>query len=296
MSKILNLPPWVTPACTFNNTTSLPLLLLQALESVGSIKMLLRKGDTMSGAIERAQSYFLVCAVVSKTVGYIIGPKMLHDGHGDDTDTNTYSTHDHVEADGDHRSQEQIDEETSLLPERAQKARDRFGRNAKRWGGYISSFFPQGVKKELLAPFESPSADVTILCACTGAIIGLVPQLHKAFFNHYMEGGVLNAWLTSSIKNIGMLFTTLQIFIVGCKLGVSFERMKGSTDSGRIPVMAIVVIFLMRLVIWPAYVISLMVQHESVLLLIDSESVSLLSMAWPEIRTLCETIPFFGSV
>lgn len=199
----------------------------------------------MHDAIERAQSYFLVCAVVSKTIGYVVGPKMLNEK---DSDAYLEAGDEPDEPD----SQEQVNEETSLLPERAQIARHEVGNRMKHWGGYISSFFPTGVKKELMAPFESPSADVTILCALIGAAIGLVPPLHKAFFNHYMEGGVLNAWLTSSVKNIGMLFTTLQIFIVGCKLGVSFERMRASGDSGKIPVMAIVVIFLIRLVIWPA--------------------------------------------
>lgn len=203
----------------------------------------------MRDAIERAQSYFLVCAVVSKTIGYVVGPKMLHHNDG-----NSYLDHDGDEPEGQRepRTQEQIDEETSLLPEGAQVARHKVGRSMRNWGEYISSFFPTRMKKELMAPFESPSADVTIICALTGAVIGLVPPLHKAFFDHYMEGGILNAWLTSSIKNIGMLFTTLQIFIVGCKLGVSFERMRASSDSGRIPVMAIVVIFLVRLILWPA--------------------------------------------
>lgn len=34
ISKTLSLPAWVIPACAFNNTTSLPLLLLQSLESL----------------------------------------------------------------------------------------------------------------------------------------------------------------------------------------------------------------------------------------------------------------------
>ena len=205
----------------------------------------------MHNATERAQSYFLVCAVVSKTIGYIVGPRML-DGEGE-----AYleeHQHDEPEERDGSRSQEQIDEETSLLPERAQVARNKVGNRMKTFGGYISSFFPTKVKRELMAAFDSPSADVTILCALIGVVIGLVPPLHKVFFNHYMDGGYLNAWLTSSIKNIGVLFTSLQIFVVGCKLGVSFERMRASSDSGRIPVMAIVTIFLIRLIIWPAYV------------------------------------------
>lgn len=204
----------------------------------------------MSDAVERAQSYFLVCAVVSKTIGYVVGPKMLcqEDGGGSEAVDEV----DEEEEEESVSNEDHFDEETSLLPRRAQKARDGLENRLKHWARHILSLLPRRFKKELMAPFESPSADMTILCALTGVTLGLVPPLHRAFFNHYTDGGIFNAWLTSSIKNIGMLFTTLQIFAVGCKLGVSFERMRASNESGRIPLAAIVTIFLIRLVIWPA--------------------------------------------
>ncbi|GMG32803.1 unnamed protein product [Aspergillus oryzae] len=252
VSKGLKLPPWVTPACAFNNTTSLPLLLLQSLESVGSLKPIIKDGDTESKAISRAQSYFLLCAVVSKTIGYAVGPKLLQDGN---ESTNTEDQ----EADGtDPETQNgttehgQVDEETSLLPQRAQKARRNISNSIRHGAQRISSMLPKRIRQRLMAPFESPFADVAIGCTIIGVILGLVPQLHKAFFNKYEDGGIFNAWLTSSVKNIGKLFTTFQIFVVGCKLGVSFEKMKTSGDSGRMPLKAIGTIFLVRLVIWPA--------------------------------------------
>jgi len=48
----------------FNNTSSLPFLLTQSLDSAGLLDRLLLKGGSTSDAISRAQSYFLVCAVV----------------------------------------------------------------------------------------------------------------------------------------------------------------------------------------------------------------------------------------
>ncbi|KAL5693573.1 hypothetical protein EMGR_004589 [Emarellia grisea] len=260
VSRGLGLPVWVTPACAFNNTTSLPLLLLQSLESVGSLKLIIPEGDSMSGAITRAQSYFLLCAVVSKTIGYAVGPKMLQNGNNQDegrdaqdTDAEAGQSNNGDYADND----EEASEETSLLPERVQKARRKVTGKFRRVGRWVSSFLPERVKQELMAPFESPFADVAILCTIIGAALGLVPQLHRAFFRPYEEGGIFNAWLTSSVKNIGKLFTTLQIFVVGGKLGASFQRMKASGNSGEIPKKAIVTIFLVRLVIWPAISISL---------------------------------------
>ncbi|KAH1277824.1 hypothetical protein KXV36_005282 [Aspergillus fumigatus] len=250
VSRGLGLPVWVTPACAFNNTTSLPLLLLQSLESVGSLKLIIPEGDSMSGAITRAQSYFLLCAVVSKTIGYAVGPKMLQNGNNQDegrdaqdTDAEAGQSNNGDYADND----EEASEETSLLPERVQKARRKVTGKFRRVGRWVSSFLPERVKQELMAPFESPFADVAILCTIIGAALGLVPQLHRAFFRPYEEGGIFNAWLTSSVKNIGKLFTTLQIFV----------RMKASGNSGEIPKKAIVTIFLVRLVIWPAISISL---------------------------------------
>ncbi|KAH2978724.1 hypothetical protein KXV25_004271, partial [Aspergillus fumigatus] len=260
VSRGLGLPVWVTPACAFNNTTSLPLLLLQSLESVGSLKLIIPEGDSMSGAITRAQSYFLLCAVVSKTIGYAVGPKMLQNGNNQDegrdaqdTDAEAGQSNNGDYADND----EEASEETSLLPERVQKARRKVTGKFRRVGRWVSSFLPERVKQELMAPFESPFADVAILCTIIGAALGLVPQLHRAFFRPYEEGGIFNAWLTSSVKNIGKLFTTLQIFVVGGKLGASFQRMKASGNSGEIPKKAIVTILLVRLVIWPAISISL---------------------------------------
>lgn len=73
----MRLPTWVTPAVAFNNTSSLPLLLLQTLQSTGSLKLITMPGQSESDCMNRAQSYFLVCAVVSNTIAYAIGPKLL---------------------------------------------------------------------------------------------------------------------------------------------------------------------------------------------------------------------------
>lgn len=93
------------------------------------------------------------------------------------------------------------------------------------------------------------------MCTVTGVVLGLVPKLHRAFFSPYEDGGIFNAWLISSIENMGTLFTSLQVFLVGCKLGVSFERMKRSENSGRVPVRAVLIVFFVRLILWPVYVL-----------------------------------------
>ncbi|KAL4773458.1 auxin efflux carrier [Aspergillus nidulans var. acristatus] len=270
-SKLLRLPDWVTPASAFNNTTSLPLLLLQSLEGVGSLKVIVKDGESISDAVARAQSYFLLCGVISKTIGYVVGPTMLTseqnerdggDDNGRDEDAHYDYSDPYVDA---------ADEESPLLNShgRIQKSQDTSTVSGKirRWTKKAVFVFPKYLWQKIFKP-DTPMADIAIICTLIGSVLGLVPQLHKAFFNSYEDGGIFNAWLTSSIKNIGKLFTTLQIFVVGCELGVSFEKMKkdangdGDGDgtggqSSNPGWKEILTIFLIRLVIWPALSISI---------------------------------------
>ncbi|KAJ5731624.1 uncharacterized protein N7483_006132 [Penicillium malachiteum] len=280
ISRMFNLPQWVKPACSFNNTTSLPLLLLDALDSVGSLRLILRKGETTSEEIDRAQSYFLVCAVISKTIAYVVGPRMLQDhksisippSSGYEPESNL-NDRNHTEESQD----ELLTETTSLLPQLTQPRIRTLKAHIKRYKSRLSSLLPTRMKQNFMASFGSPFADVVICCTLLGAILGLVPTLHRAFFARDEDGGIFHAWLTTSIRNLGRLFTTLQIFLVGCKLGVTIERMilerrgqrNGSRDettaeyserdgsSGRIPVRSMVFIFIFRLVLWPAVSISM---------------------------------------
>lgn len=257
VTKLLKLPPWVTPACAFNNTTSLPLLLLRSLKSAGILDMITPEGQSTDEAIDRAQSYFLVCAVTTKTISYAVGPRMLRDIKDEDQRDQEPDERDRDEGrNGEQQqqerrpSEEEIDEQTSLLPAPAQKLRHQVSSPIKRVARYVYSFFPERVKQELTS-VDTGFVDVAMVCTLTGVVLGLVPKLHRAFFNPNNQGGIFNAWLTSSMENLGKLFTSLQIFMVGCKLGVSFERMKRSKNSGKIPVRAILTVFIIRLIIWP---------------------------------------------
>ncbi|KAJ5621041.1 Auxin efflux carrier [Penicillium lagena] len=255
VSRLFKLPQWVTPTCSFNNPISHQLFLLESLKSVGSLRVILHDGESMSEAIDRAQSYFLVCTVIAKSTAYAFGPKMLHDSV--DSNSNLGDPEERHRAVSIPEEDEQLTERTSLLPRRVQTARVVAGRRLQHCSKWIGSFFPHRVKQELMAPFGSPFVDVVIGCTLIGAVLGLVPALHRAFFFPEEEGGMFSVWLTSSVRHLGQLFTTLQIFMVGCKLGVSFEQMIASGDSGRTPVKAIAIVFLLQLVLWPAMSISL---------------------------------------
>lgn len=238
ISYLLRLPPWVTPACVFNNTTSLPLLLLQSLQSAGSLRPLAAAAagpdadddKATEEGLQRAQSYFLVFAVTTKTISYAVGPRLLRDTDDSSTTSSQPTTTDDEEDEP--NDDGQPTERTSLLPLAHAKR--------PRWLRRLRSHLP------------SAAIDATVMCTLLGVLLGLVPALHRAFFASSDDGGSFNAWLTTSISNMGRLFPSLQVILVGGKLGVSFERMARHMSSGRVPARAVLVVVLIRLVLWPA--------------------------------------------
>ncbi|OJJ98524.1 hypothetical protein ASPACDRAFT_1857777 [Aspergillus aculeatus ATCC 16872] len=244
--RVLRLPAWVTAACAFNNTTALPLLLIQSLESTGSLKRLLKEGDSVSDAVDRSQSYLLICAVVSNLLTYVVGPKLLQQADADSDDAEG----------GEGGEEDGADEQSPLLPASVRRTGAQIRGKSRAACAPLLRLLPDKLKEEALS-FDSPTVLNMLLGLFLGGLLGLTPPLHRAFFNKNEDGGIFNAWLVLSIKNIGKLFTTLQLFIVGGKLGVSFQNIQRSAKSGHVPWRAVVFVFLVRFVLWPAISISL---------------------------------------
>jgi len=101
--------------------------------------------------------------------------------------------------------------------------------------------------------FISPPA----VGAVIGVIIGLVPALHQVFFADTENGGYFNAWLTTSLKNIGELFVALQVIVVGVKLTSSLRKMRRGEGSGSLPWKTAITILFIRFVLWPVISITL---------------------------------------
>ncbi|KAL5325577.1 hypothetical protein ACEPPN_006705 [Leptodophora sp. 'Broadleaf-Isolate-01'] len=96
-----------------------------------------------------------------------------------------------------------------------------------------------------------------LIGAVLGAIIGLVPSLHRAFFADTQDGGIFTAWLTASLKNVGGLFVPLPVVVAGVSL---YGSMKGtsSVDEGRrgrgregTPISTTLFVLVVRFVVWP---------------------------------------------
>ncbi|KAL1626771.1 hypothetical protein SLS56_006673 [Neofusicoccum ribis] len=276
-TRIFKFPAWVTPAIAFNNTTSLPLLLVQSLSTTGVLASL----DGSDDVIERAKSYFLVNAIVSNSLTFALGPRMLNGQEEDapedgeskgkgtpDSESDASDTENGVpvieateDVEGgriratqqpgpdDEGESERVTEETSLLPDPILRRGRKAGRKAYKKGARHFSRLPAWAQSAL--SFAYQFANAPVLGALAGVVIGLTPALHRVFFAPPDQGGFLKAWLTSSLKNIGDLFAALQVIVVGVKLCASMRKQKAGQESGDVPWLPFAIITAVRFVIWP---------------------------------------------
>lgn len=253
--RLFKFPAWVKLAIAFNNTTSLPLLLIKSLNTTGILESILLDGDSASSALERAESYFLINAMVSNSLTFALGPRLLRPSDEDAPDEGDDDQNSEGEEDGGENGEMErgpdglIDEETTLLPNRVAchtNVMERRGyRKIERWLEKLPPWAQD------LVQFLYQFANAPLLGSIGGAIIGLTPPLHRLFFNKSDEGGYLNAWLTSAIKNIGDLFPSLQIIVVGVKLRQSLLKMKAGEESGSVSKSSLAFVSFVRLILWP---------------------------------------------
>lgn len=270
LKRMFKFPAWTIPAICFNNTTALPLLLLQSLETSGVLSGLtMGNGDSVSNAVSRAKSYFLVSAMVGNSLTFAVGPKLLDDEETPDSyeedqeaqkkksqqDGNEESDEEHENPTNDsgrtaEEQEEHATETTTLLPDHiADPGAEFVGRVTETVSKYWARC-PAVVRKPL--DFMSCFLNAPLIGAIIGAGLGLAPPLHKAFFAEPADGGIFKAWLTASVKNVGELFPALQLVVVGAKLSGSLLKMKKGEESGKVKLMPVLSIFFIRFIMWPA--------------------------------------------
>ena len=253
-TRIFDLPNWTTPALAFNNTTSLPLLLIQSLKQTGILSTILMDGDSASDVIERAESYFLINAMISNSLTFALGPRLLKPSDEDaPEDDKEQEDDDSVSEEGESGMERGpdgiIDEETTLLPEHHVRDANRVGRRGYKKGRKYWERLPPWAQEALDLVYQF--ANAPLIGALVGAFIGLIPPLHRIFFNQSNKGGWLNASLTTSIKNIGDLFASTQIIVVGVKLSQSLRKMRKGEESGPVSKTSLLFVAIMRFFIWP---------------------------------------------
>lgn len=262
--KFFKLPSWTTPACSFNNTTSLPLLLVQSLAVTGLLDSI--SGGNVDQAVERSKSYFIINSMLSNGLTFAIGPKLLNDEPtGEGKMDNSTRRNQHRSYYSDNFSSDDIDchteegdgETTHLLPSKIQtplsSTYDKISMRMNTWFHKLPSTV------QAILSFLISMANAPLVGAVLALVIGLIPPLHKAMFNDMQAGGWLKAWLTSSLKHVGELFTALQMFVVGTKLSTSNyqEMVEGEVEETRVPRRSLAVIYLWRFILMPIASISI---------------------------------------
>ncbi|KAI4204104.1 MAG: hypothetical protein LQ346_001680 [Caloplaca aetnensis] len=208
-----------------------------SLQSTGILKTLLMSDtDTPDDALNRAKSYFLVCAIVSNSLTFSLGPRLLDHEEAPDPDQYEGKNQPQIEdrsvtAEQDpHEGQanghvnEEATENTSLLPEYVVRRGEEVQEISNRHGKHVWHQLSPRTRSllDLLYAF----LNAPLIGAIIGATIGLAPPLHQAFFNEPQQGGFFKAWLTSCIENVGSLFAALQVVVVGVKLSKCLRKMK----------------------------------------------------------------------
>lgn len=255
-TRLFKLPKWVTPAIAFNNTTSLPLLLVQALGSTGALSQLLRSpDDTVSESVDRARSYLLVSSIIGNSLTFGFGGDLLgaHDEDPreelDQTLRNGSEQNTDMESEDGGGPEEQPDEQTSLLPVSVVHYRKRVSASGYQTATKVWDCLPAAIQTSIarVTRFISPP----IFGAALGTIIGLTPPLKHVFFADPQDGGYFKAWLTSSIKNLGELFVTLQVIVVGVKLALGIRGARTGDSTGHLPRPSVFFVLFIRFVFWP---------------------------------------------
>ncbi|KAF7350409.1 Auxin efflux carrier superfamily [Mycena venus] len=279
------MPDWTTAALMFNNTTSYPLLLIAALDETGILSSLIVTDESTSAAIGRAKSYFLVFATVSSCLTFAVGPRLIDSEHApepvEDKDSSVTGV-DELDHESEAGRDDGATERTRLLDHHdARSTSIQFNEPYRH-----NSFFPSTRKPSASAPrantshhnrrpalmpkkrwaslsprtqwwivFISDFFNAPLLGAIIGAIIGLAPPLHRAFFSDTADGGIFTAWLTASLKSIGGLFVPLPVVVAGVSLYASMQGMKRNSGSqaanAKLPWLPVIFVLVIRFVLWP---------------------------------------------
>ncbi|KAM3084028.1 hypothetical protein ACMFMG_001865 [Clarireedia jacksonii] len=290
---LLGMPDWITATIMFNNTTSYPLLLIQALDQTGLLDTLITTGrGTDDDPIEQAKSYFLVYSVLSSCLTFAIGPRLMDTelAHEPPQDEDLLSTLDHLQQEGDEEASETVVTNGLLSPNEHTGLLSPVFRRPSAISGRSTSFFPSRrgsssrTVRDPIVYDRRPSSLVSrkqwfslsdrvrwwllffydflnapLLGAIAGAIVGLSPTLHRWFFNQTVNGGIFTAWLTASLENVGILFVSLPVVGAGVSLYTAMQKTQKDTIKGKgkeipgTPYLTTLFVLIVRLVIAPIF-------------------------------------------
>jgi auxin efflux carrier family protein len=273
--QFLKMADWITVAIMFNNTTSYPLLLIQALDETGILRNLVTENESTKAAIDRAKSYFLVFATISSCLTFAVGPRLIDSEHAPEPEKDDQTEEDDDEAIA-------PDENSSLLRPHLQSTESQSFPGANRRRSVLGilrdreqtvtydrrpslvtrrHWITLGPRTKWWLVFVADFFNAPLVGAAIGAIVGLIPALHRAFFNDSQDGGIFTAWLTASIQTIGSLFVPLPVVVAGVSLYTSYQKanthVERSQNNTPLPIWTVLFALLIRFVVWPVISIAI---------------------------------------
>jgi predicted permease len=282
---LFGMPDWITAAIMFNNTTSYPLLLIQSLDQTGILSSLIVADETTRTAIERAKSYFLVFATVSSCLTFAVGPRLIDSEHAPDPPSDKEELEDDDEDDEENENGNGVGNQGDEGPRSPTDRTPLFANQLRRVSVAPITFFPSKPRESVSTAIiydRRPSVisrrrwekfddiarwwllflydflNAPLIGAVLGAIIGLVPALHRAFFSNTENGGIFTAWLTASWQNVGTIFVPLPVLIAGVSLYISIQRAReDGNNEAATPWLTTLFVLVVRFALWPVVSIAI---------------------------------------
>ncbi|KAF8208866.1 hypothetical protein K438DRAFT_1813035 [Mycena galopus ATCC 62051] len=193
LSRMAGMPQHYVPMFIFNNVTSLPLLLLNALAATGGLDPLVTGDRTLESALKIGRVYILINALVGNLARFAFGPYLIK------------ASPPKVWI----QSGPEDAEEDPLLPETGSialpMADEAF--DSRRAKFKIIASLKRA--KDWIVSAMNPPLVGGILAVC----FGLIPWFHTELFG----SGILSP-LADSINNVGKLFSALQMMTLGAHL------------------------------------------------------------------------------
>ncbi|KAJ9099766.1 hypothetical protein QFC21_003764 [Naganishia friedmannii] len=243
--KLLRMPQWIVPCVVFNNATSLPLLLLESLGTTGTLKQLMRDGESMDDVLNRGRVYLLINALVCNLTRFAFGPYLLQQ---DTTLKLTYSEFSYPIR----RLKEVKDQLPSIdeIPNMLRSTEEGEYPNVAPYPSTSDETQPLLSRQRATRVSKNIGQKLKATCLKIGEytnppmlgggvaiILGMIPFMRHALFD---DTGVLSG-VADSIKNLGKLYTILTMFVLGAHLY--------SKQGGRPPFWPMFYLFIIRFVV-----------------------------------------------
>lgn len=202
---------FVAAGVIFQNTTSLPIALIQSIASTRAITLLMKEDDTPGVAASRGISFILIASLLSNLFRYSVGTWLFNGS--DHKQTN----------ESDNEDDDDLLDTTPLL--------NATPRRRKIAGMAVSGWHRA---REIFNP--------PLLAAIVALIVGITPPLKHLFFS---QDGIFYSSLTATVRQLGQACIPMVMITLGAELYTLPRDTSSSTKE------MVTVIILLKMLVMP---------------------------------------------